>query len=825
MTKKIFREIRTSKFRSFSIVILVAFTVAFLGGMRASYPMILETYNLNKETYNVADGRFTFFQPIQQNNLSVISTNSTFLTEANIDQIDGRVIFYSDITLDGEKFPAIIIGTDYPNKVNQLVIEESASDIEDVDEILNSNTSCLVETHFAGRAISFVGQDVQMNDTISINFAGFPVDFEVKGIAQDTDFLYVVDESSLMPLMGELAVIWINLEVVQQYLFSGDPLINQILFTVEERFDKEMTLAAADILSYVFTSNNIDANSLKFEIHDETADYKMFTSDAGALDSMGTIFGIIGMIVCATIILNTLSKLVNSQRKNIGLFFAMGSRRRTILTHYILVTLILAIFGVLIGIPLGYGIAYGMVKIVSRMYGTHEFAFYLPPNEFLIGGSVTFGICLIASIISAWPITTVTPREAMTATFTRIKTKGKSVSEKLLGWFPIFKPIHMAVPLREIFMKKKKTIITIFALTTSMVFLVDSLAMEYNMYDIMRSNFTEFNTYDVQIHLETPESIEKILSIINNETITEMNEITHSEVFINLYSKITHDGEFASWAQIECYQENSTLRNYNIIKGIAEDKGDLTSKKVLLGNAIAGKYDIELFDNISIGILGNYTVEVTGLVGELVDFSVFWTYESFQQGNITDYFGLPKGWVNGIVLSVEDNANLTALRAVFDDAFSINQWTESDAALRSIRALMEAMMSVMILFLVIGIAIGVIFSFQSMNMAFVDRQQDFIAFKAMGTKMKFIRRMIFWENAILSIFGLILTVPFGYLFYRLSLDYMLEDKFFVPTSIPWFTWPIVLLLSLFAIWLATARLVRRIRKFDLADELRQTGAT
>ncbi|NPE09474.1 MAG: ABC transporter permease [Asgard group archaeon] len=514
MTKKIFREIRTSKFRSFSIVILVAFTVAFLGGMRASYPMILETYNLNKETYNVADGRFTFFQPIQQNNLSVISTNSTFLTEANIDQIDGRVIFYSDITLDGEKFPAIIIGTDYPNKVNQLVIEESASDIEDVDEILNSNTSCLVETHFAGRAISFVGQDVQMNDTISINFAGFPVDFEVKGIAQDTDFLYVVDESSLMPLMGELAVIWINLEVVQQYLFSGDPLINQILFTVEERFDKEMTLAAADILSYVFTSNNIDANSLKFEIHDETADYKMFTSDAGALDSMGTIFGIIGMIVCATIILNTLSKLVNSQRKNIGLFFAMGSRRRTILTHYILVTLILAIFGVLIGIPLGYGIAYGMVKIVSRMYGTHEFAFYLPPNEFLIGGSVTFGICLIASIISAWPITTVTPREAMTATFTRIKTKGKSVSEKLLGWFPIFKPIHMAVPLREIFMKKKKTIITIFALTTSMVFLVDSLAMEYNMYDIMRSNFTEFNTYDVQIHLETPESIEKILSFI-----------------------------------------------------------------------------------------------------------------------------------------------------------------------------------------------------------------------------------------------------------------------------------------------------------------------
>ena len=140
------------------------------------------------------------------------------------------------------------------------MIEESANDIEDADKILESNSSCLVETHFSGKAISFIGQDVQMNDTISINFDGFPVDFEVKGIAQDTDFLYVVDENSLMPLMGELAVIWINLETIQKYLFSSSPLINQILYTVEDRFNIEMTLTAADKLSYLFTNNNIDAN-------------------------------------------------------------------------------------------------------------------------------------------------------------------------------------------------------------------------------------------------------------------------------------------------------------------------------------------------------------------------------------------------------------------------------------------------------------------------------------------------------------------------------------------------------------------------------------
>ncbi len=825
MTKKIFREIWASKFRSISIVIIVASTVAFLAGMRASYPMILATYDLNRETYNVADGRFTFNQPIHQNNLSLIESNNTILEDMSIDRIDGRILFHTDITYNNEKFQAIIIGVNYPNKVNQLVIEEKAGDITDSDLILKSNSSCLIETHFAGQEIPLFGQDVQMNDSITVNFAGTPINFEVKGIAQDTDYMYVVEENTLIPLMGELAIVWINLNTIQHHLFSGYPLINQILFTVDERFNKDMTLAAADKLSLIFADNNIEANSLKFEIFDETPDYNMFLGDAGAIDNMGTIFGIIGMIICSILILNTLSKLVNSQRKNIGLFFAMGSRRRSILAHYFSITLILASIGVFIGIPLGYSMSYGMAKLATKFYSIHEFAYYLPPKEFLIGGAATLGICILASFISAWPITNVTPREAMTVSFTRIKAKGKSFAEKLLGWIPVFRPIHMSVPLREVFLKKKKTLITILALTTSMVFLVNSLAMEVNMVNIMNSNFTEFNTYDVQIRFESPEPVSKILDFVNNDTIPYTDNITHSEIFIDLYTKITHQGDFASWAQLVCYQENSTLRNFNIIKGDVQEKTDLSSTKVLLGNSIASKYEINLFDNITIGILGNYSVQVAGLVGELVDYSVFWTYESFQQSNITDYFGLPKGWVNGISLTVDENANLTALRSVFESAFNVNQWTEADVALKSIRALMQSMMGIMVLFLIIGIITGIIFSFQSMNMAFVDRQQDFLSFKAMGTKMKYLRRMIFWENAILSFFGVILTVPFGYLFYRWSLDYMLEGNFYVPKSIPWFTWPIVFVLSLLAIWLATARLTRRIRKIDLADELRQSGST
>ena len=824
MNKKIFREIWFNKFRSISIILVVAITVAMFSGMRASYPMLLASYDLNRDINNVADGRFTFSQPINQDNLTTIKNNNQLLSDANIDRIDGRILFQSSLQYNKEKFQVIVIGVDYPNKVNELVIEAQAEDVTNTSQLLTANDSCIIETHFAGHNIPFIGQGVQLDETLSIDFIGQSVNFTVKAIGQDTDYIYVVDETTLMPLLGELAIVWINLARVQELRYDNKPLINQILFTVEDRFNKNQTFTAADELTQFFTSNNIDANSLRFDIFDETPDYKMFESDAGSLDSMGTIFGIIGLIVCSIIILNTLSKLVNSQRKNIGLFLAMGARKRKILFHYIGVTLILAVIGVAIGVPLGYGLAIGMAKMATKVYAIHYLSYTLPVIEFIIGGAITIGICFMFSLFSAWPITSVTPREAMAATFTRIKATGKSIAEKIFGWLPLFKPIHMTVPLREVFMKKKKTLITILALTTSMVFLVDSLAMEYNMYKVMTDNFNEYNTSDVLVNLQMPVPVEDISRFLNNQSITALQDITHSEVFIDLFTKITHEGEFASWAQFVCYQENSTLRKYNVIKGI-ESKAELGPKKILLGKSIAGKYDIKLNDEIGIGIIGEYEIEVSGIVGELIDFSVMWTYEAYQESTISPYFGMMKGWVNGIAFTVRDGTDLVALRATFEEQFDVNRWTEADTAKNSIRALMESMMGIMLVFLFIGLAIGVVFSFQAMYIAFVDRQLDFLALRAMGTKMKYIRRIIFWENAILSLIGTILTIPFGYLFYFWSMNYILEDKFYIPMSVPWFTWPIVLVLSLFSIWLATMRLVRKIKKMELHNELRVTGAT
>ncbi|MCK5305494.1 MAG: hypothetical protein KAJ72_09590, partial [Candidatus Heimdallarchaeota archaeon] len=281
LTKKLLREIWRNKFRSISIVLVIAISIALLSGLRAGHPILFNTYELNQDYYNVADGTFSFSEPLVDTNVSTIKANSSFLDEYSIDRIGSRIYFMTDIQFKGETFPAAVIGVNFPNQLNQLVIEEKSSEITDESTILDSNTSCLVEIHFAGRAMEFLGHNVSLNDELSITFPEETTNFTIKGIAQDSYYSYIVDEVTNLPLFGNMAIIWINLQTAQNFLFEGENMVNQLLFTVDERFNKEMILTAADGISSYLTSNGIPPNTLKFVLFDETAEYKMFDSDVG----------------------------------------------------------------------------------------------------------------------------------------------------------------------------------------------------------------------------------------------------------------------------------------------------------------------------------------------------------------------------------------------------------------------------------------------------------------------------------------------------------------------------------------------------------------
>ncbi|MGV9200679.1 MAG: ABC transporter permease [Promethearchaeia archaeon] len=591
---------------------------------------------------------------------------------------------------------------------------------------------------------------------------------------------------------------------------------------MEDRLNKDKIIDASEDFIGFFQDYNVPLNSFEFTRFDETIDRNFFKADAGAIDEFGTIFGLIGLIICSVVIYGMLSRIVQAQRRNIGLFMSMGARKQKIISHYLKITLLLSSIGAVIGMFLGYGFSIGMVRLVGELYPLQNYAFPIAVGEYVFGAIITLAVSSVFSVLSVLPILNVTPRDAMTAFFNRIKVTKQTISEKIFGWIPIFRSIHMRVSLREVFLRKKKSLVSILAVSTSMIILIVSLGMVENMVGSLNDYYDKYNTADVEIQLETPQPLSAINTFMQNNQSDD--DIPHYESYISVFTKFeTANNE--SYIELLCYQKNSTFRNFNIISGDIDSKKDINTEKILLGQSIAGKFDISVADEVKIGILDEKTVEVAGLIGELIDTSAFWTIEAFHQDNISrDYFGMHEGVVNGILLDLSDDLTVEEREAIKDEfqaQFNVATWTNTEDAKRSIMGLMESMMGFLFVFLGVGIIIGVVFTFNMMYMGLLSRMNDFLAFKAMGTDPKYIRKMIFWEHVLLSVFSLIITVPIGYVFYAWSMDYLMSEQFYFPVSIPWYTWPLVFLLSLFSIWLATRRIMKRIKNLILADELRQ----
>ncbi len=225
MTKKIFREIWRNKFRSISIIIVVAISLGVLAGLRAGKPILYGTYDLNMKINNVSDGTFTFSRPIDETNITSIRSNTTFFDDANLALVEGRIFYITELVYKGQTFKAIVIGIHYPNSLNKLVIEDKASDIDNDTKILDDNTSCIIETRFAGHKVKWLGHDVQLNDKLSIDFKGQNTNFTVKAIAQDSYYTYLVDPVSKMPLLGSMS--WISVHFLYFLSFRSQPAANK----------------------------------------------------------------------------------------------------------------------------------------------------------------------------------------------------------------------------------------------------------------------------------------------------------------------------------------------------------------------------------------------------------------------------------------------------------------------------------------------------------------------------------------------------------------------------------------------------------------------
>lgn len=122
--------------------------------------------------------------------------------------------------------------------------------------------------------------------------------------------------------------------------------------------------------------------------------------------------GAVAMTAATFIIFSTLSMGVTERQRTLAMLRAIGATRSQIARLVIIEGALLAVVGLAIGIPVGYGLAAGVVTMLQDLF--QELRPRLDLLGVLFASAGALGAALLASLLPAWQATRVDPLEAMT---------------------------------------------------------------------------------------------------------------------------------------------------------------------------------------------------------------------------------------------------------------------------------------------------------------------------------------------------------------------------------------------------------------------------
>ena len=226
---------------------------------------------------------------------------------------------------------------------------------------------------------------------------------------------------------------------------------------------------------------------------EDNAGYEDYKSDATRVNNISKVFPVFFLLVAALVCLNTMSRMVEEDRGQMGIYKSLGFNNHQILLTYILYVAFATIFGSLVGLALGCSI------LPSVIYNIYSFIYMLPKLQFdnnvftmvattILMFAVTLSITLYAALSSLkeYPASLLRPKAP---------AKGKKVLLENIDF--IWKRLNFSfkVTTRNIFRYKKRIFMTVVGIAGCTALTLAGLGLKDSITGIIRIQFNDITKY------------------------------------------------------------------------------------------------------------------------------------------------------------------------------------------------------------------------------------------------------------------------------------------------------------------------------------------
>ena len=490
--------------------------------------------------------------------------------------------------------------------------------------------------------------------------------------------------------------------------------------------------------------------------------YASFENDSGVVDGIAEVFPVFFFLIAALVCSTTMTRMVDDERTQIGIFRALGYSNAAIMAKYFIYSGSAAVIGCVAGYAAGIHLfPYAIWKAYDILYGFADLQ--------VVSDPLLFVICLLVSLLCSVGTTYAACRNElkhMPAELIRPKSPaaGKRIFLERIGFlWKRMKFLHK-VSARNIFRFKKRMFMMIIGIAGCTALVVTGYGIRDSISNVVNDQFDEIMLYDVSVTLSEG-NVDEVLNNLAGEygdaiqahaaVLESSAEVVDSDTSKTVYLIATGDPGIEEVVDLHRNGEPVSYPQTGevaISESLADDAG------VDIGDGITFQYDG-----------GQITLTVSGIFENYLYHYAYISAETYSR-----YFGeafAPKT----IYLILDDQADEYAVAAYLSEM----EQTSTVTVVKDIRSSVENTMSrmnyVVLLVIACAGALAFIVLFNLTNINISERVREIATLKVLGFYPNETRAYVFRENMVLTLMGIAAGLPLGILLHRFVMNQIKVD--------------------------------------------------
>jgi putative ABC transport system permease protein len=289
------------------------------------------------------------------------------------------------------------------------------------------------------------------------------------GVGLSPEYFMVVGDRGTLLAEANFAVMFVSLATAQR--FAGQPgAANDLVLTLRPGADvRQIRAELADALGRRFPAVGTTIN----EAQDDVA-RRLLYDDIDGDQRLYTIFGILILAGAAFAAFNLAGRIVEAQRREIGIGMALGVPRRSLAIRPLLVGAEIAFAGVAFGVAIGFAVSFAMGSVLRGFFPLPVWRFPFQPGVFGRAAVIGFALPVLAAGWPVWRAVRVTPIDAIRTGFLAAKGGGLA---PLLARLPLPGRTTTQMPFRNVLRAPRRSLMTMLGIAAAIVVLIGVIGM------------------------------------------------------------------------------------------------------------------------------------------------------------------------------------------------------------------------------------------------------------------------------------------------------------------------------------------------------------